>query len=98
MTLEAGQKVYFITDLGHDDRLKLYEGVVKPSEDEDVVRFIGKVSVETQGAWWEIPKKLLFSTPEEALKNAFEKNAEAYQDLVRIEAEIKLKEKSNEQV
>ena len=93
---KAGQKVYFITNL----KPKLYEGVVKPSEDEDVVRFIDKVSVKTQGAWWEIPKSLLFSTPEEALKNAFEKNqkeqtklAEQYQDLIRIEAELNLKEK-----
>jgi len=96
---KAGDKVYFITGG------RICEGFVKPSEDEDIVKFLDKVSVEAEGAWWEIPKDILFTTPEEALKNAYAENqtkqkklAEEYLDLIRIEAELNLKDKGEKNV
>lgn len=100
LRFKKGQKVFVIANtLEKGSSLKLYEGEITDYFCGDYVIKTGEGRKD--GGIFEPSETFL--TAREALDNAIAKNqeeqtklAEQYQDLVRIEAELKLKEQKNE--
>jgi hypothetical protein len=96
---KVGQKVYFIRESFDRGSLRLFSGKVVSEKQEKDIYWL-HCGGQFDNAFLE---KDLFPTPHKALEHAFAENqkeqnklAEQYQDLVRIEAELKLKEKKND--